>query len=121
MDQAVAEKRLRETSTNSNLTEVLKEMIGGDVTEANELVCAGKVKASLLVNCANGKRHIVEIAEDELAHYVADGELKQRQKGRLADAIAKENGFNGYSCLSFIELENSSDERYLFELLNQQI
>ena len=44
-----------------------------------------------------------------------------RRRGRLADAIAKEHGFNGYSCLSFLELENASDEQVIFDYLNGQI
>ena len=65
---------------------------------------------------------MIEIVEDDLVHYVcADGSLQQRSKGRLADSIAKQHGFNGYSCLSFIELENATDERVVFDALNQQI
>ena len=94
-------------------------MLEGDVIEVNELVCGGKIKASLYVNCSNGKQHIIEIVEDDLVHYQgADGSLQQRSKSRLADQIAKQHGFNGYSCLSFIELENAPDERVIFNALN---
>lgn len=47
--------------------------------------------------------------------------LALRRKGRLADEIAKSHGYSGYSCLSFVELENSSDERQIFDLINAQI
>ena len=68
--------KMQETSQNSNLTKVVKDMIDGDVIEANELVCNGKIKASLYVNCSNGKQHVIEIVEDDLVHYLsADGSL----------------------------------------------
>lgn len=77
---------MREVNANSNLTGVLKDMLTGDVIQANELVCGGRIKASLLVNQPDGKQHIVEIVEDELAHYeTSQGEMEMRQRGRLAD------------------------------------
>ena len=33
-----------------------------------------------------------------------------RQRGRLASRIATENGFDGYHCLSYVELEFITDE-----------
>ena len=58
-------------------------MIDGAVIQANQLVCDGKIKASLLVNLAapDSKQHIIEIVEDELVHYQDEGDeqfLKQR-------------------------------------------
>jgi len=44
-----------------------------------------------------------------------------RMRGRLADKIAKESGFSGYSCLSFLELENAPDERVIFDYINAKI
>ena len=55
MEQELALNKMQETSQNSNLTKVVKDMIEGDVIEANEIVCDGKIKASLYVNCSNGK------------------------------------------------------------------
>ena len=97
-------------------------MIAAEVVEVNELVCDGRIKASLLITAPSGKHHIVEVFEDELAHFqTATGEIKMRQRGRLANEIAKEHGFNGYSSLSFRELENAVDERQVFDVLSGQI
>ena len=35
----------------------------------NQLVCDDKLKASILVKTSKGKQYIVEVLEDELAHY----------------------------------------------------
>lgn len=47
--------------------------------------------------------------------------MQQRFKQRLTNEIAKAHGYNGYVCLSFLELENAVDERPIFENLNRQI
>ena len=96
-------------------------MLGGEVNEKNELVCNGKVKASLLITGKNGKQHIVEIVEEELVHYETEEGLQMRKRSRLADEIAKKNGFSGYSCISFLELENAPDERVIFDYINARI
>jgi len=44
-----------------------------------------------------------------------------RKRSRLADEIAKKNGFSGYSCISFLELENAPDERVIFDYINARI
>jgi len=71
MQKDFAEVQMRDTSASSNLNEVIKDMItAGEVIETNKLHCAGKVKASLLIQTSNGgSKHIVEIVEDELAHF----------------------------------------------------
>ena len=72
MDADSATAKMREIGEQSNLTNVVKEMLAGDVTDSNQLVCKGKVKASLLVTGKNGKQHIIEIVEKELVHYETD-------------------------------------------------
>ena len=72
MDADSATAKMREICEQSNLTNVVKEMLAGDVTDSNQLVCKGKVKASLLVTGKNGKQHIIEIVEKELVHYETD-------------------------------------------------
>ena len=44
-----------------------------------------------------------------------------RKRSRLSDEIAKKNGFSGYSCISFLELENAPDERVIFDYINARI
>jgi len=64
--------------------------------------------ASLIVSNANdpAKQHLVEIFEDEILTYQKeDGSLEMRKRGRLARQLAKQNGFQDYSCISFKELE----------------
>lgn len=75
MQKDFAEVQMRDTSASSNLNEVIKDMItAGEVVETNKLHCAGKVKASLLIQTSDSCKHIVEIVEDELAHfYDSDG------------------------------------------------
>ena len=112
----LAQVKLRDTSNSSNLTDVVQEMLEGEVQLTNKLLCNGKISASLLVTLpGSGKQHIVEIVEDGQVHFTAaDGVMTLRRKGRLADEIAKAHGFSGYSCLSFLELENAADEREIF-------
>ena len=113
---------MREISSNSNLMDVIPENIDGDLQISNQLLCDGKVKASFLVKHQTGKQHILEIVEDEIVHFSqADGTLGMRQKARLADKIAKEHGYSGYSAISFVELDNAQDERQMFDQINQQI
>ena len=71
---------MRETSTNSNLNEIIRDMITeGQVVQTDQLLCDGKVKASLLLKTSNEKQHIVEIVEDELAHFIdLEGKMKLR-------------------------------------------
>lgn len=72
------------------------------------------------------RKHIIEIVEDEMAHYkkIVDKTneeeipgLEMRQRGRLADKLARENGFTGYSCISYVELEYAIDENEQFNHL----
>ena len=74
---------MKQLSENSNLVPVLESMIEGEVIQANQIVCDGKIKASLLVNLAapDSRQHIIEIVENELVHYQDEGDdqfLKQR-------------------------------------------
>jgi len=55
MDAAQATGKMQETNSSSNLTQVVKDMLAGDVMEGQELVCDGKIKASLFINGKNGK------------------------------------------------------------------
>ena len=76
---------------------------------------------------SKGKQYIVEVLEDELAHYKtleegeSKGKSKLRQRGRLAERLALSHGFAGYSCLSYIELERAVDERVIFNELIDSI
>ena len=71
----------------------------------------------------------MEVLEDELAHYqtqpdeIGDKIYKYelRQRGRLAERLALSHGFNGYSCLSYVELERALDERVIFGKLIESI
>ena len=71
----------------------------------------------------------MEVLEDELAHYQpllgeTDEETRSsrlRQRGRLAERLALSHGFNGYSCLSYVELERALDERVIFGELIESI
>ena len=74
MESDVAEHSLREISENFNLNIELKDLLEGEVFEVNELVCNGKIKASFLIYCDNGKNHILEIVEDDLVHITVNGE-----------------------------------------------
>ena len=74
---------MKQLSENSNLVPVLESMIEGEVIQANQIVCDGKIKASLLVSLAapDSRQHIIEIVENELVHYQDEGDeqfLKQR-------------------------------------------
>ncbi len=81
------------------------------------------MKASLCVESKSGGRHVVEILENEIAIYTRgeDNERKMRQRGRLAERVAKQNGYSGYSCLSYIELEYALDEKMILESLVHDI
>lgn len=90
--------------------------------ETNQLI-GGRVKASVCVESKSGGKHVVEILENEIAIYTRgeDNERKMRQRGRLAEKVAKQNGCSGYSCVSYIELEYALDEKMIFEGLVHDI
>ena len=47
----MAEAKMRETGSNSNLSEVIRDMITeGRVVQTDKLLCEGKVRASLLLD-----------------------------------------------------------------------
>jgi hypothetical protein len=66
-----------------------------------------RLRADLTVTSKSGRKHIIEIIEDDLMHYsVADEDHpKLRARGRLAEEAAKREGYHGYSSLSYIELD----------------
>jgi hypothetical protein len=69
-----------------------------------------------------GSKHAVEILEDQVANYFReDGVKAMRQRGRLAEGLAKEHGFAGYTVVSFIELENAEDDGAAIEELARAI
>jgi len=122
MDKAGAESHMQKIAQTSNISEIVGDQIAGSVEHANRLVCDDKLMASMLVVAPNGKQHILEIVEEELVHYLeADQTFALRRRGRLANSIAQDHGFNGYSCLSYHELENAVDEGALFDQINSQI
>ena len=75
------------TLNNSNLLEIIQEqLLQADSTldiVKNQLVCDGKLKASILVKTSKGKQYIVEVLEDELAHYKPLEEGQTKSKPRL--------------------------------------
>lgn len=68
---ARAEQSIREINANSNLVGVLVEMFKGQARVAGQVVCDGKVKASLLMDLPApiSKQHVIEIAEDGLVNF----------------------------------------------------
>ena len=90
---------------------------GAGLTLHKREIIYDRIKANFVVEHPNkgGKRHIIEIIEDEISHYKVpiEGlghEIKMRQRGRLADKLALELGYTGYSCISYVELEYAVDE-----------
>lgn len=84
-------------------------------------MCDGRLKASLLVETLS-RKHAVEILEDEKMTYaLPDGQVRLRQRGRIAWNLAREKGFDGYSCVSFLDLEYATDERQLLDNLVDEI
>ena len=56
MQKDLTETKMREISANSNLNEVIRDMITeGQVVQTDQLLCNGKVKASLLLKTSNEK------------------------------------------------------------------
>ena len=126
LDERIAFK-VKEPESRANLVDICRQLIEGKIdSSTDEILCDGKIKASLQISTAQsgGKTHIVELVEDELVHYEGSSEansLCMRARCRMADALAKEHGFSGYSCLSFEELENAPDEKVFFTHLNQRL
>lgn len=87
------------------------------------------MKADIIVKFKDDKCHIIEIIDDDLAHYTQteteNNEIKKhvelRKRGRIAEKIALDNGFSGYSCLSYIELEYAMDENENFDNLLKRL
>lgn len=92
-------------------------MIEAEILKVDdEILCDGKIKACLQVQSqSNPKMHLIEIVEDELVHFEGPAdELRMRARSRMADSLAREHGYSGYSCLSFEELENAPNEMVFF-------
>lgn len=116
--ESMTESKLAEIMDNSNLVEVLVSRASKTKSSrpveavTNQIVCDGRLKASIIFD---GK-HVVEILENQLAHYKKDRELKLRKRGRLAEQMVKQSGqFTSYSCISYVELEAANDERELLD------
>jgi hypothetical protein len=107
---------MNQVGSSTNLHDVIEEAItkanGVDVDiKRNQIICDGQVKASLLV----ADQYVVEIIENELAHFTKGSSRGQkgkslRARGRHIEDLVKQFGYSGYSCLSFVELEQSADE-----------
>lgn len=85
---------LKEINANANLLEILREKIEQHDPNAKvetESIIQGRLKTSLSVLRSNEERYAVEILENETANFTTgeDNESKLRQRGRLAEAIAK--------------------------------
>jgi len=61
-----------ETNNNSNLVEVLEGMLkGAGLTLHKRALVDGRMKANFVVENpqSGGKQHLIEIIEDDIAHY----------------------------------------------------
>lgn len=94
----------------------LREVDRGVVFKRSSVACDGRMKGSLIVELG-GRKHFIEVMEDEFCSYTQEGAVQAestkkqlRQRGRLAEQLAKAHGFDGYHCLSYVELEYMRDE-----------
>ena len=57
----------------------------------NEIVCNGRLKASIVVKTEVGHKHLIEVLEDDLSTFRRDDNtnLLLRQRGRLAQKLAR--------------------------------
>jgi hypothetical protein len=117
LDGEVTLKQMKETADNSNLTEILENQFhSAGLKLLESQVLGGRLKANFITENASGARHIIEIVEEDMAHYAKEGQtVEMRRRGRLAEEVAREAGYAGYSCISYIELEYALDERDLLE------
>lgn len=116
LDERIA-KAVKEPESKANLLQLCHQMIEAEIlTIDDEILCDGKIKACLQVKRqSDDKTHLIEIVEDELVHFEGGEEdLKMRARSRMVDAVAKDHGYSGYSCLSFEELENAPNEMVFF-------
>lgn len=86
--EAMTEQKLQEIMDNSNLVEVLVSRANKGTksrpveTMTSKIICDGRLKASVIFD----DKHVVEILENQLAHYKNIGEKtwSLRKRGRLA-------------------------------------
>ena len=53
-------------------------------------------------------------------HYKKNGEYLLNARGRLADKVAKENGFDGVAAISYVEMEYADNEaEYLLKVMGK--
>jgi hypothetical protein len=91
--ETMTEEKLSEIMDNSNLVEVLVSRANkdrkGNPVEAltNKIICNGRLKASIIFD----DKHVVEILENQLAHYKKTGEntWSLRKRGRLAQKLVQ--------------------------------
>jgi hypothetical protein len=84
---------MKDTEANSNLVEVLQSMLSGaGLTLHQRALVDERIRANFIVENpkASGKRHLVEIIEDDISHYKqpvegTESALLMRQRGRLAN------------------------------------
>ena len=116
LDGEVTSQQMKETVDNSNLTEILENQFQtANLKLLEPKVLGGRLKANFITENASGDRHIIEIVEEDMAHYTKEGQTEMRQRGRLAEKVAQDAGYAGYSCISYIELEYALDEREILE------
>lgn len=71
-----------DSTDGGNLIDVLINSIGETRVKVDQVVCDGKILATLVVD----DKHIVEVLDDELTTYLADQgtRVKERVRGRVA-------------------------------------
>lgn len=63
-------------------------------------------------------RTIIDLIEQQIGHMSKDGEVRLRLRGRIADRIAKDHGFEGgYRVVSLVEMDFAKDEKQYLESL----
>ena len=118
LDEAATLKDMKDSAENSNIGEMVEHYFKeAELQLLPPQVISSRLKANFIAENKHGKKHIIEIVEEDMAHYAKAEEgaqmVEMRRRGRLADQLAKEAGYAGYSCISYIELEYAIDEREL--------
>jgi hypothetical protein len=91
----MAEDKLNDIMDNSNLIEVLIGRVTKHIVDkpveamTNVLICDNRLKASIIFD----DQHVVEVLENEQAHYKRHGETtwRLRKRGRLAKDLVMQD------------------------------
>jgi hypothetical protein len=107
-DQAF--RPLDEIQKEVNLQEVVETIMKaqGLEYEGRQLVCGDRLRAAFVTQAP---RTIIDLIEHQISHVSKDGEVRLRLRGRIADRIAKDHGFEGgYRVVSLVEMDFAKDE-----------